>query len=195
MPVTLQTNIGGRPGPAGAQGPPGATGSQGPQGPPGADSTAPGPAGPQGDPGPQGIQGPQGEPGPQGIQGEQGPPGPAGTPVAGTFTVTMTGCTTTVTGTAVYYKYDRMVLLGIPTLTGTSNAQTLTLTGLPALLTPDPAVAHHVVVHGRDNGLDAPGLLLLGTPITVTRNLSGNSWTASGEKTLYGTWLTYGSAS
>jgi hypothetical protein len=155
---------------------------QGEQGPVGA-AGAPGPVGPQGDPG---------VPGPQGLQG---PPGPAGAPVTGTCTLTATGYTTTVTVTARYYKFDRLVLLGIPTVTGTSNAQTLTLTGLPALLTPDGSVAHHQVVHGRDNGLHADALLVLGPTITVTRNLSGNSWTASGEKTMYGTWLTYGSAS
>ena len=178
----------GEEGPAGApgaQGEPGPQGVQGPQGTTGATGSE-GPAGPQGDPGAQG---------PQGIQGIQGPPGPAGTPVTGTFTFTATGYTTTVTVTARYYKFDRMVLLGIPTVTGTSNAQTLTLTGLPALLTPDASVAHHQVVHGRDNGLDADALLVLGTTITVTRNLSGNAWTASGEKTMYGLWVTYGSAS
>jgi Collagen triple helix repeat (20 copies) len=163
-------------------GPQGAQGIQGPQGTTGAT-------------GAQGAQGPQGNPGVQGPQGIQGPAGPAGTPVTGTFTLTATGYTTTVTVTARYYKFDRLVLLGIPTVTGTSNAQTLTLTGLPALLTPDASVAHHQVVHGRDNGLDADALLVLGTTITVTRNLSGNAWTASGEKTLYGLWLTYGSAS
>jgi hypothetical protein len=141
------------------------------------------------------LTGPQGVQGAQGIQGIQGPAGPAGTPATGTFTLTATGFATTVTVTARYYKFDRLVLLGIPTVTGTSNAQTLTLTGLPALLTPDASVAHHQVVHGRDNGLDADALLVLGTTITVTRNLSGNAWTASGEKTLYGLWLTYGSAS
>jgi hypothetical protein len=218
---TLQTNIEGPPGPAGAQGLQGPPGAQGPQGTPGTqgpqgETGATGATGAQGDPGaqgPQGIQGPpgsagatgpegpagpQGDPGvqgPQGIQGIQGPAGPAGTPVTGTCTLTATGYTTTVTVTARYYKFDRMVLLGIPTVTGTSNAQTLTLTGLPALLTPDASVAHHQVVHGRDNGLDADALLVLGTTSTVTRNLSGNAWTASGEKTLYGVWLTYGSAS
>lgn len=50
----------GVPGPAGAQGPPGADGARGPAGPPGADGER-GPAGPQGlpgDPGPRGPQGP-----------------------------------------------------------------------------------------------------------------------------------------
>ena len=67
-------------GPAGPQGPAGATGAAGPQGPAGpagADGAA-GPQGPAGPAGADGAAGPQGPAGPAGPAGPQGPTGPAG---------------------------------------------------------------------------------------------------------------------
>ena len=58
----------GEPGPAGPEGPAGATGEPGPAGPPGS-------AGPQGEPGPAGAIGPEGPVGPQGPAGADGTPG------------------------------------------------------------------------------------------------------------------------
>lgn len=190
----------GPPGPEGPQGEIGPVGPTGPEGDPGPQGLQgmQGPAGPQGIAGPQGTTGSQGPPGVQGPQGPQGPPGPAGVPSydTGTFTVTATGMTTTVTGTAQYVKIGRQVLLGLPKLTGVSNATTLTLTGLPALLTPDPALGGTALVRTTDNGLIAVGVLLLSPlPLRVYRNVAGQAWSASGEKTLWDCWLTYATAS
>jgi Collagen triple helix repeat (20 copies) len=61
-------------GPAGAQGPVGATGPQGPKG----DTGATGATGPKGDPGATGATGPKGDPGPQGPKGDPGATGATG---------------------------------------------------------------------------------------------------------------------
>ena len=54
----------------------------------------------------------------------------------GSFTITLTGFTSTVTGTAVYSLTNNVVTLFIPPLTGTSNTTALTGSGLPAAITP-----------------------------------------------------------
>ncbi|MEO7778514.1 MAG: hypothetical protein ABIY63_13360 [Fibrobacteria bacterium] len=54
----------------------------------------------------------------------------------GSFTAALTGCTTSPTGTATYFRDGKKVTLILPGLTGTSNANTLTYTGLPAFLAP-----------------------------------------------------------
>jgi hypothetical protein len=54
------------------------------------------------------------------------------TPDSGTFTATLTGCTTSPTATARWSRNGNQVTLTIPQLTGTSNANTCTITGLPA---------------------------------------------------------------
>lgn len=54
----------------------------------------------------------------------------------GSFTVTGTGFTTTITGTAYYTKIGNAVSLSIPDLAGTSNTTSFTITGLPVELRP-----------------------------------------------------------
>lgn len=55
----------------------------------------------------------------------------------GTFTGTLTGCTTSPTVTIYYVRIGKHVTLTIPTsITATSNATTATITGLPAALQP-----------------------------------------------------------
>src|SRR5262245_29025176 len=107
----------------------------------------------------------------------------------GTFAITATGMTTTVSGTAQYVKMGRQVTLGLPKLTGTSNATTMTLTGLPVGLNPDPAIGGKVLVRTTDNGLITTGVLALSIPpINVYRNVAGQAWSATGEKTLWDCW-------
>lgn len=55
----------------------------------------------------------------------------------GTFTFTLTGCTTSPTGTGRYVVHGRVVTIFIPAISGTSNATTATLTGLPNALYPN----------------------------------------------------------
>ena len=51
----------------------------------------------------------------------------------GTFTGTLTGCTTSPTATIRYVIVGNMCTLFFPTLTGTSNSTSATITGLPAV--------------------------------------------------------------
>jgi len=53
------------------------------------------------------------------------------TPDTGTFTATLTGCTTSPTATARWSRNGNQVTLTIPQLLGTSNANTCAITGLP----------------------------------------------------------------
>jgi hypothetical protein len=61
---------------------------------------------------------------------------PAATTDTGTFTGTITGCTTAPTGTFTWSRVGNQVTIETPNLTATSNATTLTFTGLPAALQP-----------------------------------------------------------
>jgi hypothetical protein len=58
------------------------------------------------------------------------------TPDQGTFTITYTGMTGSVTGTAVWARIGSLVMLYLPAATGTSNAATFTATGLPTAIQP-----------------------------------------------------------
>ena len=64
--------------------------------------------------------------------------------ISGTFTVTLSGCTASITGTARYTVYAGMVTLYIPALSGTSNTTTAVLSGLPAAI--DPVRAQHILI-------------------------------------------------
>lgn len=58
------------------------------------------------------------------------------TPDTGTFTCTITGCTTSPTGVATWTRIGNLVTIALPIITATSNATTLTYTGLPVALQP-----------------------------------------------------------
>lgn len=114
----------------------------------------------------------------------------------GTFTVTGTGFAVNPTGTARWIKIDDFVLLFIPTLTGTSNATTFTLTGLPATLTPTQTSNHVVVItDGQNTSTDAYGLLRFtasSTTITMVSPIySDESFTASGTKSVHATFVAF----
>lgn len=102
----------------------------------------------------------------------------------GTFTVTATGFTTTVTVTASYVQVGRQVVLMLPTMTGTSNATTTTLTGIPAGLAPVQAFNHAVRI--TDNATEAQGWISTAGGTTTWNVLrpAAAPWTASGTKTV-----------
>jgi hypothetical protein len=54
----------------------------------------------------------------------------------GSFTGTLTGCTTSPTGTVKYVRVGKVVHLKIPAITGTSNTTAMTITGMPASIYP-----------------------------------------------------------
>ena len=109
------------------------------------------------------------------------------------FTITGTGFTTLVTGLAfILVERREVVTLFLPNLTGTSNDTTFTLTGLPTTATPFQETLHPLTI--QDNGAVALGTLRLNagsTIIDLFPIISGGSWTASGTKRLFPTWLSY----
>jgi hypothetical protein len=123
------------------------------------------------------------------MQGPQGIQGPAGVPsyTEGTFTVTATGMTTTVTGTARYVRVGTQVTVMLPQLTGTSNAAAVTITGIPAALA--PVAVHRAWVFVENAGAFVVGdLYILAGQMSITvRPPIGTPWTASGSKTVYET--------
>lgn len=107
----------------------------------------------------------------------------AGLSSNGTFIITATGMTASVTGIAEWMKRGSNVSLLIPLLLGTSNATTFTLTGLPVQIVPTRKSHHVVLVH--DNGSNAIGFLLCNagsSVLTLFPSATGTNWTASGAK-------------
>jgi hypothetical protein len=114
----------------------------------------------------------------------------------GAFTITGTGFAVNPTGEARYVQAGKLVTLFIPTLSGTSNAATFTLTGLPATITPVHASNHvATITDGEGGGTDAYGLLQLAAgsaTITLYSPVSATgAWTASGTKGVIATLVAY----
>lgn len=114
--------------------------------------------------------------------------------VAGTFTVTMTGVTGSVTGTASYVRSGRMVMITIPSLSGTSNANTFALNGVPTACRTnfDQWVS---VGNATDNGSTAavPVTALVRADGAISLSLAGSTtgWTSSGTKGIATSTLSY----
>lgn len=102
------------------------------------------------------------------------------------FTITLTGVSGTVTGTATYTKIGNSVTLNVPNIQGTSNATTKTLTGLPAELIPATVKNAAVIVsdNGGNNGVSYASMAAVSGTITVLRDAAGTNWTASGTATV-----------
>jgi hypothetical protein len=113
--------------------------------------------------------------------------------VTESFTIGSTGFAADPSGTALYALLDGgVVALFLPALTGTSDATTFTLTGLPAAITPTQTSWHQVVA--TNNGVDVAGLLKLtgaSTTIDLYASVTAGLWTALGTKALLPTWITY----
>ncbi len=86
--------------------------------------------------GPTGATGATGPQGPQGIQGVSGYTGLTGTYGAGSFTGSLTGCTTIPTATITYQQIGNFVTLVVPSMSGTSNSTLCTISGLPSGIAP-----------------------------------------------------------
>ena len=100
-------------------------------------------------------------------------------------TLTATGMTTSPTGTLNYTIDGNKVTAYLPVISGTSNATTFTLTGLPAEIT--PASNKDFICGTQDNGgsiVAALGRAGSNSVITLWVNVSGNAFTASGTKSV-----------
>jgi hypothetical protein len=118
----------------------------------------------------------------------------------GTFTGTLTGCTTAVTGTMTWTRSFNIVTVYSPLgMTGTSNAATFTMTGLPAAI--QPAAEQLCACSIENNGSNSAGYAEVSGSGTVTFAIglvsgtlilySSGSFTASGVKGLNATSFTY----
>ena len=106
----------------------------------------------------------------------------------GSFTVTSTGHTVAQTGTLYYVRIGRQVSLTIPAnISGTSNATTFTLTGVPLALAPLSFFTQGNPWWIQDNGINAIGRM--GPPssagvLSIFRDPTPTPFTTSGLKTV-----------
>lgn len=106
----------------------------------------------------------------------------------GTYTATLTGVTTSVTGTARFVRDGSGVTLYLPVLVGTSNATSATITGLPPALR--PARVQFMTIDGiYDAGNSYTGAIGVRTDGVIDvyyRNsltaLATNTYSAAGSK-------------
>lgn len=112
----------------------------------------------------------------------------------GTFTGTLTGCTTSPTGTLTYVVSGGVVTLYIPQINGTSSSTAATITGAPSLIF--PAQAQVVNCRLQDNTVVIAGYVRVETSgvLTLFPNVSLGTFTAAGTKGTEISTITYGLA-
>lgn len=114
---------------------------------------------------------------------------------AGTFTMTLTGMTGTVTGTVNWLANGRQITLSVPSagITGTSNATTMTGTGLPQYLWPVTAqIAQFRTLDNTSTTTFGMGSIASASGIiTFSKDANATAFTASGTKGLNGMCSTY----
>lgn len=110
---------------------------------------------------------------------------------AGSFTATLTGCTTSPTGTVRWTVDGSKVTLQIPTITGISNTNLASLTGLPVFLWPSQNQGCQGIT--TDNGVNVGsrlGVLSTGT-IDLYNGYTSGIFTTSGTKGVQFVTITY----
>lgn len=101
---------------------------------------------------------------------------PSNTSTNDSFTMGITGLTTSPTGTASYQKVANHVLASIPALSGTSDSTSCTLTGVPTAIRPSTA-RNCTAIEVTSAGLTARGSGTINTDGTITL-FAGNLGTA-----------------
>jgi hypothetical protein len=105
---------------------------------------------------------------------------------SGTFTVTLTGCTTSPTGTATWYRAGNIVTLLLPAISATSNTTSCTFTGLPAAIQPATLAQQLCRIAFADNTTttsDVSASIAAGSgTITFIKGLLSTTFTSSGTK-------------
>jgi hypothetical protein len=107
------------------------------------------------------------------------------------YTATATGMTTSPTGTVKYSVVGNTVTLDIPSISGTSNSTSFTLTGGPVAIC--PAVDKDIFLRITDNGTNAVGFARIKTTgvIELYATVAGNPFTASGTKAVTANSISY----
>jgi hypothetical protein len=103
-----------------------------------------------------------------------------GSVYSGNFTATLTGCTTSPTGSVEWTIDNNEVTLKFPDITGTSNTTAATLTGLPTKL--QPSSSQIVVGRTVDNGVDSISLIDITSGTFTLYYGSGFTFTNAGTK-------------
>jgi hypothetical protein len=111
--------------------------------------------------------------------------------VTDSFALTLTGCTTSPTGTARAIRQGSQVTMYLPVITGTSNTTAATLTGLPAALA--PVRTQTVIARVVDAGSTAPSMIEIDAAglMTLRKDVGGGSFTNTGAKGVALTTITY----
>lgn len=109
-----------------------------------------------------------------------------------TFVASLTGCTTTPTGTIRAVKQGRQVTLYIPAITGTSNSTAATLTGMPEALRPvrDQSLVGRVQDATAGVGIGLLQVLTTGV-IALDVGAGGGPFASTGTKGLPTQTVTY----
>lgn len=107
------------------------------------------------------------------------------------FTSVLTGCTTSPSGEARYTVSAGIVGLYLPTISGTSNTTSSTITGLPQEVW--PLRNQYCVARITDNGSTAFGLVLVTSAgaITLYVGAAAGAFTGSGTKGIAECTITY----
>jgi hypothetical protein len=105
---------------------------------------------------------------------------------SGSFTATLTGMSSTTTGTMKYRIQNGLVTVWTDSsITGTSNATTMTMTGVPAAI--QPATTRTVLCSVADNGVfyaSSATITAASGTWTFYKSFAGSSFTSSGIKGL-----------
>lgn len=109
------------------------------------------------------------------------------------YTGALTGCTAGLSVPVTYTRIGLIVVLRWGQQSGTSNATTMTITGMPAAIRPSAARAGNTVVI-VENGTVQEGRVVIETNGTLTFSvgLDGAAFTASGSKGVREAIITYG---
>lgn len=104
--------------------------------------------------------------------------------IQGTFTASLTGCTTVPTVTATYSVTNNVATVFYPTLTGTSNTTACTITGQPAAIRPTTAHSGFFASVQDNSGIGGVGFVSIGTDgvVTLYATAAAAAFTAAGTK-------------
>ena len=114
----------------------------------------------------------------------------------GSFTGTATGFSGTAPTTTVYWsRFSNWVFLAVSSISGTSNATTFSLTGLPSQLTPVTGLGFGNLVSAEDNSAPVSTRIWYFVANTGAINFynggSATGWTNTGTKGLGATYMMY----
>ena len=113
-------------------------------------------------------------------------------PPIGSFTGTLTGCTTSPSATFYYLIQGNIVYLEVPTLEGTSNSTSATITGVPSEI--QVARQQRVACRIKNSGSIAWGFITLESSsaiFTLGATAGSAGFTASGTKGTQFTCVSY----